>query len=164
MTIAPVIAESGPDLEDLAEKVAGACFILGLILVVTGVGFGLYFSFKPEKSATPNDFTKKIKDAASTAKAAKTEAESLKKLIGDSHAEGAVLPAGAVAGKINEVTAKVDDVAEKAAEAEAASTGEQIASIISSLPVTLRFYGLVILIGTILMSVGTVQFGGTSLF
>ena len=48
--------------------------------------------------------------------------------------------------------------------AEAKNTLEEIGGIVGALPENLRFAGLLILVGTVLMSVATVQFGGHSLF
>jgi hypothetical protein len=54
---------------------------------------------------------------------------------------------------------------EAVATAEAAKkTLDEIKGIIAALPENLRFAGLLILVGAVLMSVGTVQFGGISLF
>lgn len=41
---------------------------------------------------------------------------------------------------------------------------EQAGSIIGSLPENLRFPGLLVVLGIVLMSVATIQFGGVSLF
>ena len=46
----------------------------------------------------------------------------------------------------------------------AKSALEQVGSIVASLPENLRFAGLLVLVGAVLMSVATIQFGGTSLF
>jgi hypothetical protein len=41
---------------------------------------------------------------------------------------------------------------------------EQISGVVGALPENLRFSGLLLLVGTVLVSVATIQFGGTSLF
>jgi hypothetical protein len=57
---------------------------------------------------------------------------------------------GTAVGTVTEETAK--------------SALEQIGGIVGSLPEHLRFAGLLVLVGTVLVSVATIQFGGTSLF
>ncbi len=60
---------------------------------------------------------------------------------------------------------KLEDGVDLAATAEGAKSAiEQVGGIVAALPENQRFAGLLILIGTVLMGVGTVQFGGTSLF
>jgi len=52
-----------------------------------------------------------------------------------------------------------------AASADAAKSAlEQVQGIVGALPENLRFAGLLVLIGTLLISVATVQFGHISLF
>lgn len=58
--------------------------------------------------------------------------------------------------------AAVSDAKEKGAEAQ--SVLQEIGSIVSALPENLRFAGLLVLVGTVLMSVATTQFGGHALF
>ena len=41
---------------------------------------------------------------------------------------------------------------------------EQVEGIVASLPQNLRFAGLLVLVGTALIGVATIQFGGVSLF
>lgn len=55
-------------------------------------------------------------------------------------------------------------VAAAGAAAQASSALDEAQEIISALPEHLRFAGLLILVGTILIGVATVQFGGVSLF
>lgn len=77
--------------------------------------------------------------------------------------------------KADEVKTKIEELKEGAeantAQADAESTAEQakkgveqLQGIISALPEHLRFAGLLILVGALLMSVGTIQFGGISIF
>ncbi|HET9287130.1 MAG TPA: hypothetical protein VFO26_06185 [Gaiella sp.] len=56
-------------------------------------------------------------------------------------------------------------VAAAGASTEAASSAlEQVQGIVAALPENLRFAGLLILVGAVLMGVATVQFGDVSLF
>jgi hypothetical protein len=85
--------------------------------------------------------------------------------------------------KVNEASVTIDQLRSAAvagalnaaADQESASTAEdkaeevksklgEIGSLVGSLPEHLRFAGLLILIGAVLMSVATVQFGGQSIF
>ncbi len=159
MILAYVTAEPSPKLGALAEKVAGTCFVLGLILVLAGVAIGLWISLQAEDmKESPSDDTKqKLKVTATKATETNAAAESLNQLIEDGLPEGAE--------SLKTIAEAATATGQKAKEtAEAASAAQDLQSLISALPVKLRFHGLVILIGTTLMSVGTIQFGGTSLF
>jgi hypothetical protein len=70
----------------------------------------------------------------------------------------------AINGALSEATDQTaaDAAAEKAEEVKS-KLGE-IGSLLGSLPEHLRFAGLLILVGALLMSVATVQFGGQSIF
>lgn len=61
-------------------------------------------------------------------------------------------------------TAAQPGVSAAGATAQASSALDEAQEIISALPEHLRFAGLLIVIGTILIGVATVQFGGVSLF
>lgn len=66
--------------------------------------------------------------------------------------------------KVDEAALAAGDSAEaQQTAAEAKSKIEQLASLIGALPEKLRFPALLILVGALLISVATVQFGGTSL-
>jgi hypothetical protein len=122
------------ELSTQAEIVAWACFIAGLVLLASGVAIGLYLTFVRTKEE------------------AKNKAEEAKDRIDELKQAAASAPAGMEAG---EATDKAE---------EAKSVVDEFAGLISSLPETMRFPGLLILVGTLLMSVATVQFGGVSFF
>jgi hypothetical protein len=65
--------------------------------------------------------------------------------------------------KAKEDQAKVKEALDAAAK-QNATAAEQISGLVASLPEYQRFPGVVVLLGAALMGVGTVQFGGTSLF
>jgi len=127
-----------------AEIVAWVCFGLGVVILLGGVVVGLVLSFrKTAKSVSAKDASAKVKDAVQQVEA---------------------LKATAVAGAENPAS---DAQAAKAASTQADSAQsvlQEIGGIISALPESLRFAGLLVLIGTALISVATVQFGGHSLF
>ncbi len=127
-----------------AEIVAWVCFALGVAILLGGVTVGLVLSFrKTAKSVSAKDASAKVKDAVQQVEA---------------------LKATAVAGAENPAS---DASAAKAASTQADSAQsvlQEIGGIISALPESLRFAGLLVLISTALISVATVQFGGHSLF
>jgi hypothetical protein len=114
--------------------VAWTCFIAGLVLLLSGVAIGLYLTFVRTKE-----------EAQKKAEEAKAKIEELKQA------------AASAAGGME--AADATNTAE-----EAKSIVDQFAGIVSSLPENMRFPGLLILVGTLLMSVATVQFGGVSFF
>jgi cell division protein FtsL len=125
-----------------AELVAWICFIAGVVLLLAGVVIGLYLTF-----------TK-----------AKRDVEEVKKKVEEAKNHVDDLRASAVSGSLR---GEANEEAASAATAQAAaakSTLEEISGIIGSLPENLRFAGLLVLVGVVLMSVATVQFGGHSIF
>jgi hypothetical protein len=122
-----------------AEIVAWTCFVIGIVLLFAGVVIGFALSFR-----------KTTKDVQEKVMRLRGQVDDLK----DS----------AVTGSLR---ATADEGAASTAEAKAAevkSTLDEISGIVGALPENLRFAGLLILVGTALMSVATVQFGGHSLF
>jgi hypothetical protein len=128
-----------PNLTDNAEIVAWVCFGLGALLVLLGLLIGLVLSFR--KVAT--DVKAKVADASATVDQLTT-----------------VAVTSALTDSANQSAA--DDAEDKAEEVKS-KLGE-IGSLVGSLPEHLRFAGLLILVGTVLMSVATVQFGGQQIF
>lgn len=122
-----------------AQIVAWTCFVVGTALLLVGVVIGFYVTFK------------------NTREHMQTKVDEAKQKIDEL--------------KVTAVSAAKSDKANEPAAAAAASTAEaakgsleQIQGIIAALPEATRFPGLLILVGTALMSVATVQFGGHSLF
>lgn len=125
---------------DNAEAIAWICFILGAIVLLVGLYIGLKIA--PEKAAKENK--EKIDEAKAKLEETRTQLQA---------ATSGNLEGGAAAG------------AAATANAEAAKSAlEQVGSIVGSLPEHQRFPGMLILVGAVLMGVGTIQFGGTSIF
>ena len=122
-----------------AEIVAWTCFVVGLVLLIAGVLVGLALTFRKT--------TKDVKDKVMQLR---SKVDELKET--------------AINGSLK---ASADEQAASAAEMKAAevkSTLDEVSGIVGALPEHLRFAGLLVLVGTALMSVATVQFGGHSLF
>jgi hypothetical protein len=137
-----------------AHFVAWACFVIGLITFAAGVCIGLWTSFSRAPAA---------------AEQAKTKLEEARKHIDDAKQHIAVTSSVAASANLESATesaAQASQAADAAGDStEAAKSAlEQVQGILSALPENLRFAGLLILVGTALMGVATVQFGGVSLF
>jgi 4-amino-4-deoxy-L-arabinose transferase-like glycosyltransferase len=127
-----------------AEFVAWACFVLGALILLAGVVIGLVLGFASEATGlTAQAATAKVKSALTSVSALQATA----------------------------VSAAKNSSADPGAEKEAGTTGaaaqsllKEVEGIIGALPERLRFSGLLVLVGVVLMSVATVQFGGHSIF
>ena len=122
-----------------AEIVAWTCFVLGTVLLLVGVVLGFYVTFRSTREhvkAKMEQAKQKIDELKATA-------------VSSAKADSANEPAAAAAASTAEA---------------AKGTLEEVQGIIAALPEAARFPGLLILVGTVLMSVATVQFGGHSLF
>ncbi len=125
---------------DNAEVIAWICFILGAAVLLVGLYIGLKIA--PEKAEEENKA--KIDEAKAKLEETRTQLQT---------ATSGNLEGGAAAG------------AAAAATTEAAKSAlDQVGSIVGSLPERQRFPGMLILVGAVLMGVGTIQFGGTSIF
>jgi H+/Cl- antiporter ClcA len=137
-----------------ADTVAWLCFIVGLLALLTGGVLGVVITLKK----APADAKAKLDEAKSKIDDAKGHLDQAQSHL-QTTGEGIALAAGAQA---SDVQASASAAATSADAAKSAI--EQVESIIGSLPENLRFAGLLVLIGTVLMSVATIQFGGISLF
>jgi hypothetical protein len=127
---------------DNAETVAWICLIVGIIVLLAGVAIGLVTSFR----TAPKAEEKKITEARQKIEEAQAQMQ---------YAAQPALEAGGAAASAEAATAS----------AEAAKSAlEQVQGIVASLPENLRFSGMLVLVGAVLMSVATIQFGGVSLF
>jgi predicted histidine transporter YuiF (NhaC family) len=122
-----------------AEIVAWTCFVVGTALLVVGVVIGFYVTFRTAREQVQT----KVDEAKRKVEELKTTA------VAAARADSASAPAAAAAASTAD---------------SAKSTLEELQGIIAALPEAVRFPGLLILVGTVLMSVATVQFGGHSLF
>ncbi|WP_324652017.1 hypothetical protein [Georgenia sp. H159] len=152
---------------DHAELVAWVCVLVGVLVLGVGCVIGL--------RNVPADADRELRTARASLATATGEIAAVQEQVSRMRSIVAArrqLAADEVAaieeidGRAVESTAVVEEAAQRAsASAETASSAiEQVGSVISSLPERLRFAGLLVLVGTVLISVGTVQFGGTSLF
>jgi len=140
-----------------AEVVAWICLVVGILVLAAGAVVGGRLM---AKTASP-DTKSKLDLAESKVAVASEQLNDVRSSIGSATR---ALESGSNSGPetIAEVSQKADGAA--AAAQEAKSAIEQIGGIIGSLPENLRFAGLLVLVGTILISIATIQFGGTSLF
>lgn len=136
---------------DGAQAEAWICLAVGVLLV----GAGVYSGLTNKAATSPAAAKKKIDDAKKQADGAKQKAHTATQIL---QQEGVADPT-----KVGEAAKSATKAANESADA-AKSALEQAASIISSLPENIRFAGMLVLLGTILMSVATIQFGGTSIF
>jgi FtsZ-interacting cell division protein ZipA len=137
-----------------ADEVRWTCFVVGIIVLFGGVAIGLWTSFRqaPVKAQAAKA---KLDEAAAKIAEAKAHIEQTRSAVAVSNLESSTVSA-----------ADATTAAEAAGEsAEAAKTAlEQVQGIVAALPENLRFAGLLVLVGTVLMGVATIQFGGVSLF
>ena len=122
------------------------CFVLGALTFVVGLGVG-----------SMGDVKEILKIGSSTRGDVETKVASVSGNVSD-------LTTKAVGAAKTEGTDP--DVATAAAEAGAAAKDalKDIAGLLNALAERLRFAGFLMLVGAFVMSVGTVQFGGTSIF
>lgn len=134
-----------------ADAVAWACFLVGITVLAAGVGVGFWTSLR-QAPAKAREARAALEEASEKLQQARRHAETA---AAGSTLEG--LAPGAAGGK---------DAAQAAQEStEAAKSAiEQVEGIVGSLPENLRFAGLLVLVGTVLIGVATIQFGGVSLF
>lgn len=125
-----------------ADIVGWVCLIVGIAVLVSGLVIGLVVSLK----TAPTAEKQKIDEAKAKIEEAKAHIES---------AASPNLEAGGAAAAADAATASADA---------AKSALEQVQGIVGSLPENLRFAGMLVLVGAVLMSVATIQFGGVSLF
>lgn len=138
---------------DSAELVAWVCLVVGVLLV----GAGVYHGWM-----TATQGSSKTKERLARARAAVEEAD-------EELARGRAVASAASRGGQGESLAAGEALTQATGAAKgkteaAKSALEQVGGIVASLPENLRFAGLLVLVGAVLMSVATVQFGGTSLF
>lgn len=125
-----------------AEVIAWICFLLGATLLLAGLYIGVITA--PRKAEEENK--QKIDEAKTKLAETTTQLQA------------------ATSGNLESASA-ANVATTAAASAEAAKSAlEQVGGIVGSLPAYQRFPGLLVLVGAVLMSVGTIQFGGTSIF
>jgi hypothetical protein len=121
-----------------SSAVAWICLIVGVLLIGVGAFVGLLLLWR----RAPAEEQKKLDEARQNVEFTRSQLTN------------------AGGGALESVTA-----GNAAASAQAAKSAlDQVQGIVSSLPENLRFAGLLVLVGTVLISVATIQFGGVSLF
>jgi hypothetical protein len=138
---------------DNAEIVGWVCLVVGIATIAAGVFLGLTTPAKEAKEAK-----KQLETAGHAISQADQHIQQARAAAANSQRAGAeaLMAAG------EEATNAAEDAKAKTEEAKTAL--EQVASIVGSLPENLRFAGMLVLVGAVLMGVATIQFGGTSLF
>jgi len=132
-----------------ADAIAWLCFVL-----LAGVAVGLWISFKqpPQKAEEAKE---KLNEAREKLDAAKAHIE-----------ESTSAAAGGNLESFNESAENASNAAAAAgAFTEAPKSAiEQVEGILGALPENLRLAGVLVLLGTVLIGVATIQKGGVSLF
>jgi hypothetical protein len=128
-----------------ADAVAWICFVVGLVVLLVGVGIGLFISLKKAPATAA--------DAKAAVENAKSKIDETKARVQEAATPG--LEAGQATSSAQAAVATTDA---------AKSALEQVSGIVGSLPEPLRFAGMLVLVGTVLVSVATIQFGGVKLF
>lgn len=136
------------------QAVAWICFAVGVVVLFGGVAAGLWTSFR-QVSQTTNAVKAKLDEARAKIDEAKGHLEASTSAAAESNLESFTSSAA-------EATAAAS-AAGTSTEA-ARSALDQVQGIVAALPENLRFAGVLILVGTVLMGVATIQFGGVSLF
>jgi multidrug resistance efflux pump len=127
---------------------------VGIVVLACGLLLGLWTSLKraPAKAA---DAKAKLDDA----KAKISEAQAQIEQTSDEMRRGGLEDFTTAAPGATEALNAAGQSAEGAK-----SAFEQVEGIVASLPQNLRFAGMLVLVGTVLIGVATIQFGGVSLF
>lgn len=137
-----------------ADAVGWVCFGVGIVILLLGVAIGLWTSLaRAPKRA--DEAIAKLDEAKTKIGEAKEHIERTTSAVVSSDLES-----------FNAAAPDLTEAVQAAGEsAEAAGTAlEQVQGIVGSLPENLRFAGLLVLVGTVLIGVATIQFGGVSLF
>jgi FtsZ-interacting cell division protein ZipA len=137
-----------------AAAAAWICLGVGIVVLACGLVVGLWTSLKrqPAKAA---EAKKKLDDAKAKISEAQAQIVQTSFELERGGLEGFTTAAPSAAEALN--------VAGQATEG-AKSAFEQVEGIVASLPQDLRFAGMLVLVGTVLMGIATIQFGGVSLF
>jgi hypothetical protein len=130
-----------------AQVVAWLCFVVGVGVLAAGVVIGLKIAWGDVK-------TKAAAKVAHNVERAKAQID--------------LLESDAVERISTQALTEEDATAAAAATTSTASAAksalDEIGSVIGSLPENLRFAGLLVLVGMVLIGVATIQFGGVALF
>jgi gas vesicle protein len=136
------------------QAVAWLCFFVGVLVLFGGVAIGLWTSLR-KAPRTAEEAKVKLDEARTKIDEAKAHIEESSAAVADSNLESFTASAA-------DAAVAAEAAGESAAAAKSAF--EQVQGIVAALPENLRFAGLLVLVGTVLMGVATIQFGGVSLF
>jgi hypothetical protein len=141
-----------------ADAAAWICFGVGIVVLACGLVVGLWTALKRAPAA-----------AATKAADAKAKLEDAQAKITEAQTRIAQTSSDVRRGSLEDFTTAAPGATEAlmaaGQSAEGAKTAfEQVEGIIASLPQNLRFAGLLVLVGAVLIGVATIQFGGVSLF
>jgi hypothetical protein len=131
-----------------ADAVGWVCLVIGTLVLGAGVFTGLRTSL----TEAPGKAKDKLDEASQKIDEAKEHIDRTTEAM-----EGGLETAVAAEAK------SAGQAAGTSADA-AKSAIEQVEGIVGALPENLRFAGVLVLVGTVLIGVATIQFGGTSLF
>jgi hypothetical protein len=132
------------NLTGKANTVGVACLVVGIALVVAGAVIGLVLNVKNGGSdGTAAVAKSKVENAITKASALKETAK---------QAAVSTNPEPQTEKSADQAGGEIDGVL------------KEVAGMIGALPEGLRFSGLLVIFGALLMSVATVQFGGHSIF
>src|ERR1700722_4588538 len=132
------------NLTGKANTVGVVCLIVGIVLVGAGAAVGLVLNVKPAGSRGSAGAAKsRVQNAIAKASALKETAK---------QAAVSTNPEPATQKKADEAGGEIEGIL------------KEVDGMIGALPESLRFSGLFVLLGVLLMSVATVQFGGHSIF
>jgi gas vesicle protein len=137
-----------------AQAVGWTCFVVGIGLLAAGVFIGFWVSLQKAPQSS-EDAKKKLDEAKARLEEARGHIARTSSAVESANLEGA----GASSADATQAVEAAGTSTEQAK-----SALEQVEGLLAALPENLRFAGLLILVGTVLMSVATVQFGGVSLF
>lgn len=143
--IAPLISRG-------SGGVALTCLVLGVVLIVSGTAHGIAVSSRESRLA-------QVKGELD---AAQQRFQDTRLQLESMQAGGLESVGGGLAGASSQLHRVAADAESTAGAAKSAV--EQIGGLVGSLPENLRFSGVLLVVGTVLVSVATIQFGGTSLF
>jgi Sec-independent protein translocase protein TatA len=131
-----------------ADAVGWVCLVIGILVLGAGVFTGLQTSL----TEAPEKAKDKLDEASQKIDEAKEHIDRTTAAM-----EGGLEAAAATEAR------SAGQAAGTSADA-AKSAIEQVEGIVGALPENLRFAGVLVLVGTVLIGVATIQFGGTSLF
>jgi Sec-independent protein translocase protein TatA len=131
-----------------ADAVGWVCLVIGILVL----GAGMFTGLQTSLTEAPEKAKDKLDEASQQIDEAKQHIDRTTAAM-EGGLEAAVATEARSAGQAAGTSADA-----------AKSAIEQVQGIVGALPENLRFAGVLVLVGTVLIGVATIQFGGTSLF